>query len=313
MGIILNKNHNQHRHQFIDNSHLSTDKAFETHRLGIRTLKLTLCIYLVTALFQFTIAMTSGSVALLADTLHNFADAFTSIPLWIAFNLARRGCTKRFNYGYGKVEDLSGILIVFVIFGSAVIAFHQAARELMYPEAMEHLGWVAVAAIIGYASNELVARLRINAGKKIGSAVLIADGYHARADAYTSLAVLIGVIGDACGYPILDPIVGIGITIAILFIVKETTVTVWLRLLDGIEPQIINDIARTSKEIDGVRGVHKIKARWIGHHIHTELTVCVSSKISMHAAQEIADNVDAALRKEVENIGSVTISLSCSC
>lgn len=302
----------QHRHQFIDNSHLSADKAFETHKLGIRTLKLTLCIYLITALFQFSIAMVSGSVALLADTLHNFADAFTSIPLWIAFNLARRGCTKRFNYGFGKVEDLSGILIVFVIFGSAIIAFHQAARELMYPEAMEHLGWVAVAAIIGYGSNELVAKLRINAGKKIGSAVLIADGYHARADAYTSLAVLIGVIGDAFGYPILDPLVGIGITIAILFIVKETTITVWMRLLDGIEPQIINDIAHTAKEIEGVKGVHKIKARWIGHHIHTELTVCVSSRISMHEAQKISDNVNEALRAQVENIGSVTISLSCT-
>ena len=199
-------------------------------RRGIWALKVSLVGLGLTALFQVVIVWFSGSVALLADTIHNFADAGTSIPLWIAFALARRGASRRFTYGYGKMEDVAGVVIVTIIFFSACVAAYEAVMRILHPQPMTHLGWTAAAAVIGFLGNEAVAVFRIRVGREIGSAALVADGLHSRVDGFTSLAVLLSVLGVWGGLPIVDPLVGIAITVAILFIVKDAARAVWNRL-----------------------------------------------------------------------------------
>ena len=292
-----------HSHSAVD----KVDRALETHERGIWALKWSFVGLAITAVMQVIIVMISGSVALLADTIHNFADAGTSIPLWIAFSLARRGTSRRFTYGYGKTEDVAGVVIVLIIFFSACVAAYEAAMKIIHPQSMGHLWWVAAAAIIGFLGNEAVAVFRINVGREIGSAALIADGQHARVDGFTSLSVLIGVIGTALGFPILDPIVGVGIAIAILFIVKDAAVSIWTRLIDGIEPEILAQIEHAPMHVEGVQGVHDVRARWVGHRVHSDIAVEVDPRLTVGEADALSRKVEQVVRDHVRLLGSVVV------
>lgn len=190
-----------HTHGVIDATIATTDR-------GIWAIKWSFIILGITALLQIGVVALSGSVALLADTIHNVGDATTAIPLWIAFLLARRKPTKTFRYGLGRVEDLAGIVIVLIILFSAIVAGYQAIDRLIHPQTVTHLGWLTAAGIVGFLGNEAVAVFRIRVGREINSAALIADGYHARTDGLTSLAVVAGAIGVWLGFPLADPIVG---------------------------------------------------------------------------------------------------------
>jgi len=284
-----------------------TDSAMESSARGIRALKISLVGLGVTAVLQLVVVFASGSVALLADTIHNFADAGTSIPLWVAFAFARKGASRRYTYGYGKLEDVAGVLIVLIIFSSACVAAYESIRKIIHPQPVVQLGWVALAAIIGFLGNEAVAVFRIRVGKEIGSAALVADGQHARVDGFTSLAVLIGVAGVYFGYPILDPIVGIAITIAILFIVKDAALSVWTRLIDGIEPEILAQIEHAPMHIEGVCDVQDVRARWIGHRVYSDVTIKVDSSISVEEADQISRKVEQTVRDHVPLLGNVVV------
>ncbi len=286
------------------------DSTMESSERGIRALKISLIGLGLTALFQLLIVLASGSVALLADTIHNFADAGTSIPLWIAFALARRGASRRFTYGYGKTEDVAGVLIVLIIFFSACVAAYEAVMKIIHPHPMAYLWWVSAAAVIGFIGNEAVAVFRINVGRQIGSAALVADGQHARVDGFTSLAVLLGVIGALVGFPIIDPIVGIGISVAILFIVKDAATAVWLRLIDGIEPEIIAAIEHAPLHVTGVRAVRDVRARWVGHKVYTDVAIDVDPNISVGEADVIVTEVEQALRDHVRLLGYAVVRAS---
>ena len=291
-------------------SHSAADKvdaAMESNERGIRTLKITLIIMGLTALLQAVIVAISGSVALLADTIHNFGDALTSLPLWVAFALARRGADRRFTYGYGKVEDVAGVLIVLLIFSSACVAAYESVMKLLHPLPMANLGWVAAASIIGFVGNEWVAIYRIRVGTEIGSAALVADGHHARVDGFTSLAVLLGVIGAWAGFPIIDPLVGIGITIAILLIVKGAAAPVWIRLIDGIEPEILSDIERAPAQVVGVLAVREVRARWLGHRVSADVIIDVDPGLSLRQADDIARLAEKALNERVPLLGSAIV------
>jgi cation diffusion facilitator family transporter len=294
-------------------SHSVTDKVdatMESSERGIRALKISLVGLGLTALFQLIIVLASGSIALLADTIHNFADAGTSIPLWIAFALAQRGASRRFTYGYGKTEDVAGVLIVLIIFFSACVAAYEAAMKIIHPHPMTYLWWVAAAAVIGFIGNEAVAVFRIKVGKEIGSAALVADGRHARVDGFTSLSVLLGVFGVLLGFPIIDPIVGIGISIAILFIVKDAAKAVWVRLIDGIEPEILSEIEHAPTHVAGVLGVHDVRARWVGHKVYTDVAINVDPAISVRDADIIVSKVEQALREHVRLLGHAVVRVS---
>lgn len=296
-----------------DHSHTVADKidaAMESNERGIWALKISLIGLSITALFQVVVVYFSGSVALLADTIHNFADAATSIPLWIAFAFARRGANRRFTYGYGKTEDVAGVIVVLVILASACFAAYQSVIKLIDPQPMAYLGWVAAAAIIGFIGNEAVAIFRIRVGREIGSAALIADGQHSRVDGFTSLAVLIGVVGAWMGWPILDPLVGIAITIAILFIVKGVAKSIWVRLIDGIEPEIVAEIEHASLHVDGVREVSKVRARWVGHRVYADLEIGVDPTLSVLAVPAIIQAVKQALREQIRSFGDAVIQIA---
>ena len=211
------------RDVFAPHSHDSADRvdsALESSNIGIRAVKISLVALAVTAALQVVIVAASGSVALAADTVHNFSDALTAVPLWIAFVLGRRAATRRFTYGYGRAEDLAGLFVLAMIALSAVIAGTESIRRLIDPVPIEHLGWVALAGLVGFIGNELVAVYRIRVGRRIGSAALVADGLHARTDGFTSLAVLFSAGGVALGHPVADPVIGILITVAIVLVLR---------------------------------------------------------------------------------------------
>jgi cation diffusion facilitator family transporter len=292
--------------------HEKVDDAMESNERGIWALKISLFGLGATALFQVIIVVFSGSTALLADTIHNFGDAVTAIPLWLAFALQRRERSRKFTYGYGRTEDIAGIIIVGLIFFSACVAGYESIRKLIDPQPVTHLGWVAAAAIIGFIGNEAVAIFRIRVGKEIGSAALIADGQHSRVDGFTSLAVLIGAIGVWFGVPVLDPLIGLVITVAILFIVKDAARAVFLRVLDGVEPAILTKVERAPLHVEGVQGVHEVRARWLGHRVHADLHVTVDRRLSVAEAHAIMDQVQHELAEQVPAFGGATIHV-CPC
>ncbi len=260
-------------------------------------------------MFQIIIVLISGSVALLADTIHNFGDAATAIPLWIAFKLARWKSSKRFTYGYGRVEDLAGVIIVLTILFSAIVAGYASIDRLFHSRVVEHLWAVIVASVIGFLGNEAVAQFRIKVGKEIGSAALIADGYHARVDGLTSLSVLFGVLGVWIGYPLADPVVGLLITAAIFRIVWESGKSVFTRLLDGVNPEVIDEIKHAANHTPGVQDVSEVRVRWLGHRLHAEVNIAINPELSVEEGHEIAKEVRHQLLHHLRYLSNATIHI----
>jgi cation diffusion facilitator family transporter len=289
-----------HIHGVIDATIASTDR-------GVWALKWSFVGLFATALAQVGIVAISGSVALLADTIHNFADAATAIPLWIAFALIRLKSARRFSYGYGRVEDLAGIAIVLTILFSALIAGYESLRRFIRPEPMEYLWAVIGAAGLGFLGNEAVALLRIKVGREIGSAALVADGYHARADGLTSLAVLGGAIGVWLGYPLADPLAGMLITLVILGLVWQSARAILTRVLDGVEPGVLEGVGHAAQHVPGVRQVADVRARWSGHRLFVELNVAVDPALSVVEGHGIAKEVHHQIAHRVPHVSQVTV------
>ncbi|NTU81787.1 MAG: cation transporter [Chloroflexales bacterium] len=291
-------------------SHAAEDKidsALEGSERGIWALKVSLLGLGATALFQVVIVLISGSVALLADTIHNFSDALTAVPLWFAFALSRRAATRRYTYGFGRAEDIAGTVVVLMILSSAIISGWESYKKLVDPTPLTNVGWVIAAAIIGFLGNEGVALFRIRVGREIGSAALIADGQHARVDGFTSLAVLIGAVGSLLGFPLADPIVGALITIAILFIVKDAAVAMWRRLMDAVEPAEVDRIEQAAARVAGVQEVHEVRARWIGHALSADLHIVVDEDLPTYASHGIAEEVRHALFHAQPRLATITV------
>jgi cation diffusion facilitator family transporter len=294
--------HRGHTHGPVDPTILTTQR-------GIWAIQWSFVGLFATAAFQVVIVLLSGSVALLADTIHNLGDAVTAIPLWVAFTLGRRKPSERFTYGLGRIEDLAGVAIVLIILFSAMVAGYESINRLFHPQKVEHLWAVMVASIIGFAGNEGVAIFRIKVGKEMGSAALIADGYHARVDGFASLAVLVGALGIWTGYPLADPVVGLFITIAILRIVWDSGRTIFTRLLDGIDPEVIAAIKHAVNHIVGVHDVTEVRVRWLGHRLLAELNVAVSPELSVETGHEIAKEVRHQLLHHLNYLSNATIHI----
>ncbi|GAB3975227.1 cation diffusion facilitator family transporter [Actinoallomurus acanthiterrae] len=283
------------------------DTAMETSREGMRTLWLSLGILGLTTVIQATVVALSGSVALLGDTIHNAADALTAVPLGIAFVLGRRAANRRYTYGYGRAEDLAGIAIVVTIAASSALAAYEAIDRLLNPRDIGHLWAVAIAALIGFIGNEWVARYRIRTGRRIGSAALIADGLHARTDGFTSLAVLLGAGGAALGWSAADPIVGLLITAAILLVLKDAAREVYRRLMDSVDPGLVESAETALTDIDGVRGVGQVRMRWIGHALRAEADIVVDPHLTVVEAHELAVAAEHALIHAVPRLTAATV------
>ncbi len=283
------------------------DHALADSAQGIRAVKISLIALAVTAILQLAIVFVSGSVALFADTLHNFSDALTAVPLWIAFALAGRAASRRYPYGLGRVEDLAGLFIVAVIAVSAVVAAVQSIARLIEPAPLNHLSWVAAAGLVGFIGNELVAVYRIRVGRRIGSAALRADGLHARADGLTSLAVVLGAAGVAAGFPAADPVVGLVIAAVIVGVLVVAARDVFRRLLDGVDPALIDTAREVLAGQDGVESVSRVRMRWLGHRLVADAELDIDPECSLAGAHRIAHDAEHALMHAMPKLVEATI------
>lgn len=315
-------NHENHHHHDDPNQSLFKkllSKVFHSHdhdikfdpqestQEGIRAVKISFIGLMITGILQIFVVVYTNSVALFADTVHNFSDAFTSIPLWIAFIIGRRGQNSKYTYGYGKAEDLAGLVIVFMIAASAIIVFVESFNRLVNPMAAENLLVLSMAAIIGFIGNEIVARYRINVGRSIGSESLIADGLHSRTDAWVSLSVLVGAIGTYIGFPILDPIVGLFIGFLILIILKDATSRILMRLMDAVDPDIIQTIEQETVGIRGVEHIEDIKARWMGRSLFAELQIVVNRDYTVAESYNIEESIEERLVEKIPPLTHIVV------
>lgn len=292
-----------HSHEAAD----KIDSAMESSAEGMRALWISLAVLGATAALQTVVVVLSGSVALLGDTVHNAADALTALPLAVAFILGRRAANRRYTYGYGRAEDLAGIAIVLTIAASAALAAYQSFDRLLNPRDISHLGLVAIAAVIGCVGNEWVARYRIRVGHRIGSAALVADGLHARTDGFTSLAVLLGAAGAAIGWRWADPVVGLLITAAILLVLKDACREVFRRVMDSVDPALIDTGEAAARRVPGVLAVTELRMRWIGHRLRAEVTVEVDGNLGVRQAHEVAVEVEHALLHSVRRLTAALV------
>ena len=294
---------------FVPHSHDASDSiddALESSARGIRALKISLVGLGATAALQVVVVVISGSVALLADTVHNFADALTAVPLWIAFVLGRRAATRRYTHGYGRAEDLAGLFIVAMIALSAIVAGVESVRRFVEPQEVRNLGWVLAAGVIGFVGNEVVAIYRIRVGRQIGSAALVADGVHARTDGFTSLAVVLGAIGVMLGFPLADPIVGLLISIVIVVLLVGTVRSVGARLMDAVEPRYLDRLERALADTPGVLGVSELRLRWVGHRLHGSARVQVADA-PLSVAERIGHDAEHAAGHALPNLDVLTV------
>ena len=293
-----------HSHGTVDATLFKSVSATES---GIRAVKWSLAVLGVTAFVQLFIVFMTGSVALLSDTVHNFGDASSAVPLWIAFALMRRKPGGRFTYGYGRVEDLAGLIVLLLILASAVIAAYTSIDRLINPRDIQ-FPWVLMAAgFIGFAGNEAVAILRIRVGRRIASAALVADGYHARTDGLTSLAVVAAAVGALAGFRLLDPIVGLVIAAMILKLLVTAAKPVLTHMLDGIDPETVEQIRATTTSNPEVVNVSEIRARWSGHEMYADVSISVRSDLDVSDGHGVAAKVEHALLEAVPNLERVMV------
>jgi cation diffusion facilitator family transporter len=304
-GLAVRLSHvvRPHSHEVAD----QVDAVLEGSAEGMRVLWISLAVLGLTALVQAVVTVLSGSVALLGDTLHNAADALTALPLGVAFILGRRPPTRRYTYGYGRAEDLAGIMIVLTIAASSALAAYAAITRLIHPRHVSDLIAVAAAALTGFAGNELAARYRIRAGRKIGSAALVADGLHARTDGLTSLAVLLGAGGVALGWDWADPAVGLVITVAILAVLRQAAREIYRRLMDAVDPALVDHADSTLHATPGVLDVGQVRLRWIGHQIRAECEIVVAPDITAVQAHKVTVSAEHALLHAIPRLSAALV------
>ena len=295
-------------HSHGEHSIMAVDPA-NTNREAVRTVWLAILALGATTIIQIAIVALSGSVALLADTIHNIGDTLNSIPLLLAFYLARKTATRRYTYGFGRAEDVAGVIIVLSIIVSAAVVFWESIQKLLNPQPMQNIPWVAAAAIIGFMGNEAVALLQIRTGRKIGSDAMIADGLHARIDGLTSLAVLVAAVGTLLGFPIIDPLIGLLIGVTILFITKDATIRIWHRLMDAVDPALVDQIEHHASQAAGVETVDKLRVRWVGHQLFAELTLTTAAQLSVEGSTRLIEQVVERLQAAVPHLAEINVQL----
>jgi cation diffusion facilitator family transporter len=279
----------------------------EAGREGMRCLKISFAGLIVTALIQTAIVVYTNSVALLGDTLHNYADALTAIPLGIAFIVGRRVATRAYTYGFGRAEDLAGIVVVVLIAASSAYAGYEAIMRFVHPADVHHLGVLIVAGVVGFLGNEIVAHYRIRTGRRIGSAALVADGLHARTDGFTSLAVVLSAVGAWLGFPRADPIVGLLITVAILFVLRDAAREIYRRLMDAVDPALVDQTEQLIRATPGVIDVPNLQLRWLGNTLRAEARITVDSDTTLVDAHHLSHQVEHDLVHGVRRLTSATI------
>ncbi|NEP34759.1 cation diffusion facilitator family transporter [Moorena sp. SIO3B2] len=301
--------HHHHHHGDHSHSHGVIDPEIASSARGIWAVKWSLVGLVITAILQAVVFWLSGSVALLADLIHNVGDAMTAVPLGVAFLVSRRKPTARFSYGFARLEDLAGVMIVVIVLLSAVITAYESVERFYHPQPLHHLGALAIAAIVGFIGNEVVALFRIRVGREINSAALIADGYHAMADGLVSLAVLVSAVGVALGYSWADPVIGLVITAVLLKIVWESGQTIFSRLLDGVEPEVLESLQHAINHVPEVEAdaIANLRPRWLGHRLHVEMDIMLPPTLSLQQTQGITNTVEQQLKAQLPYLGLIVV------
>lgn len=277
----------------------SIDSALESSARGMRALVISFTGLMVTAIIQAGIVVLTDSVSLIADTIHNFSDALTAVPLFIAFRLGRRVANRRYTYGYRRAEDIAGLFIVLMILISAIVAIWESVDRLFNPREIDYLGILFAAGVVGFLGNELVAVYRIRVGRQIGSAALVADGRHARADGFTSLAVAASAVGVWLGFERADPIAGIIVGIIILRILWSAARDIYWRLMDAVDPEQVETIENVANKVDGVLSVNTCQVRWMGHRLRADISIGVHATLSVGDGHTVGEDVRLALQQNV--------------
>nr|MDQ2729192.1 cation diffusion facilitator family transporter [Actinomycetota bacterium] len=196
------------------------------------------------------------------------------------------------------------------IAASSAVAAWAAINRLLHPHHVHLVGWVIAAGLVGFVGNEAVAHYRIRVGRRIGSAALEADGYHARTDGFTSLAVVVGAIGVALGWQAADPIVGLLITVAILAVVTNAARDIYRRLMDAVDPALVGQVTGVLVGVEGVEAVDAVRIRWVGHELRAEAEVTSDGALTLAQAHDVAEHAHHHLLHEVPRLAQVTIHTS---
>ena len=260
---------------------------------------------LATSAFELLITVLSGSVALLSDALHNLGDVFTTIGVYFGFRASRKPPTGRYTYGYGRAEDLAGIVILLAIWTSAGLAGWQSYDKLVSGRGTTHLTLGMLAAAIGIVGNQLVARYKLRVGREIKSAPLIVDARHSWLDAIASAGALVGLIGVAAGFRIADPIAGFAITLLIIHIGIDATKDVWSRLMDENDEEVAEAVRTVAQEVPGVVEVRNVRARWLGREVEARVLVRLPAAMTFGQAHDVAHRVQEAVRARVPDVREV--------
>ena len=264
---------------------------------GVRALKVGVAGLAITTVLQAALLLLSGSVALLADTLHNGVDVAGTAIVWLAFIVTKRQRNARFGYGYHRLEDLAGLAVVALIVASAVLVFYEAARAFGETPDLGRPGIVFAAGLIGFAGNEAVAQYKLRVGRRIGSSALIADGRHSRADGFTSLGVVAAAIGIMVGEPRIDAAAGLVIGGLIAWAAYESGRDVILRLLDHASPEIRRELEEAAAQISGYDHISDLRLRHAGRTVHLVAHVCMPSDYSFVQAHQVTEELRTAWLK----------------
>jgi cation diffusion facilitator family transporter len=293
-----------------EHTHAVIDHDLLTHGRAIRAIWISVVGLGATALLQLVIVMVSGSAALYADALHNLGDVLGTGSLWVALRLSRRAASDEFPYGWGRAEDLAGLLIAFAIAVSAVLAGWESITALLGEgHEVTNLGLAFAAALVGVVGNEGVALYKIRVGRQIHSIALIADGQHARTDGLASAAAAFGIAGAWLGFPLADPLAGLVITLAIFWILVGVGRDVLRRIMDAVEPGLLPQIRQIVSAVDGVEDVHDVRARYIGRSLAVQLNAEASPELALRDAHNLAETIRHRLVHEIPQIIAVDVHL----
>ncbi|MGH8885377.1 MAG: cation diffusion facilitator family transporter [Egibacteraceae bacterium] len=290
--------------------HASMDRELLTHAKAMRAIWISVAMLGATAVAQLAIVAISGSVGLFADALHNLGDVAGTASLWVALRLSRRAASDEFPYGWRRAEDLAGLFILVAIAASAALAGWESITALLGgARQVTNLGLAFGAALLGVVGNEGAARYRIHVGRQIDSVALVADGQHARTDGLASAAAAIGILGVWLGFPLADPLAGLAITSAIVWILCRTGRDVLRRTMDAVEPSLLPRIREVVGGIDGVCGVHDVRARYLGRGLVVQLHAEVDPDLPLRAAHDLAEQVRHRVVHEFPQLVTIDVHL----
>ena len=251
------------------------------------------------AVAEISASILSGSASVLADGLHNAGDVLTSFILLVTFALVRRPATRRFSSGYGRFEDVATLLIIIVIILTAAAAAAESIAKFIYPANYSNIPLGLGAALVGVIANLGVSEYKLRVGRGIKSESLAADGVHSRIDALVSAGAFVGIGMAGLGLKIADPIVGVLITFAIVFVLAGTVKQLFYRMMDAVDPTIVDEITNAAASVSGVLQVHDVRVRWVGRELVAAMHVDCDAKSTLEAAHGVAMRVEEAVRQDV--------------